>query len=138
VPCDEFQRVVIDDVGSVLTLRVVFSNTIDFKAGVGVARRAAGVLPQAMFVKTEFLRQVQSVAELPLACDARRVAGIFEMIADGDRLRVQRAKAQIIPRVGATGHQLHARWRAQRLCITTGEARTPGRKPVENFEVEIG
>ena len=53
MPRDEVEREIADQVGAVLAVFEVAFFAVVFEAGVGVARRAAGVLPEARFVEAE-------------------------------------------------------------------------------------
>ena len=102
-----------------------------FEAGVGVARRAARVLPEAGFVEAEALRQIFVAAELPLAGDGGGVAGFLEQVAERGGLRLHAAELDVVAGVRHAGHEADAGGRAEGLNVAAFEAHAGGGEGVE-------
>src|SRR5262245_53498426 len=120
-----------DEVRAILAVLVVEFLTVEFQAGVSIARRTARVLPQARLVEAKALRQIHGLAKLPLASDGRGVAGLPEQVAEGLLAWVEVTEARVIAHVVLAGHQLQSRRRAERLDVAALEADTPGGELVE-------
>ena len=119
---DELERPVLHEIGTIFAVVEISLDAVELKAGIRKARRAARVLPEAVLVEAELLRQPPILAELPLAGDARGIARAAEVVRKRLRLRVHVSKIDVVPDIVDPGHELHARGRAERLHEAALEA----------------
>jgi len=128
---DEIEREVVDELGAVTALRILFFHALLFQARVGVTGWAAGLLPEQGFVKAEVLGGIRFFAELPFAADSGGVTGLFEEVRKGGLAAEQGAEVEVVVEVVATRHELHPGGRAERLRMAVFKAQTVRCEPVE-------